>query len=193
MTNLGSETTDLHLLAFLEANQKFVANQEYAAFTATKVPAQKTLVLSCMDARLSALLLPALGLRNGDVHVIKSAGAVITDPYGSLMRSILVSIYEFEVEHIFVIGHDDCGMAHLDGWAMVDKMRQRGISNEVIDAVHHHVDLENWLQKIGHSDESIRKTVKLIRTHPLLPANVKIHGLCLEPKTGALRIVNPVE
>ncbi|MGL5917170.1 MAG: carbonic anhydrase, partial [Culicoidibacterales bacterium] len=139
------ETTDLHLLAFLQANQKFVNNHEYTAFPATKVPAQKTLVLSCMDARLSALLLPALGLRNGDVHVIKSAGAIITDPYGSLMRSILVSIYEFEVEHIFVIGHDDCGMAHLDGTKMVEKMRERGIKSEVIDAVHHYVDLEAWL------------------------------------------------
>ncbi|MGL5295583.1 MAG: beta-class carbonic anhydrase [Culicoidibacterales bacterium] len=179
----------VRLERLLLANQAFVDSQAYEEFIATKVPAEKTLILSCMDARLSALLLPALGLKNGDVHVIKSAGAIITDPYGSLMRSILVSIYEFEVEHIFVIGHDDCGMAHLDGWSMVDKMRSRGISDEIIDAVHHHVDLENWLQKIGHSDTSIKKTVQLIKKHPLLPTNVEVVGLCLEPKTGGIRII----
>ncbi len=178
-----------HVEMFLAANREFVEQRHYVEYPASKFPAQKTLILSCMDARLSALLLPALGLKNGEVNVIKSAGAVITDPYGSLMRSVLVAIYEFDVEHIFVIGHDDCGMAHLDGYQMVGKMQQRGISKAVIDAVHHHVDLENWLQKIGHSEASIGRTVKLIRDHPLLPRNVKTHGLCLSPETGALRVV----
>lgn len=181
--------TSPHVAMFLEANRAFVEQRQYIEYPASKFPAQKTLILSCMDARLSALLLPALGLKNGEVNVIKSAGAVITDPYGSLMRSILVAIYEFDVEHIFVIGHDDCGMAHLDGHQMVAKMQQRGISKAVIDAVHHHVDLEAWLQKIGHSDESIQRTVKLVREHPLLPKNVQIHGLCLNPETGALRSI----
>lgn len=177
---------------FLAANRAFVEQRQYVEYPASKFPAQKTLILSCMDARLSALLLPALGLKNGEVNVIKSAGAVITDPYGSLMRSILVAIYEFDVEHILVIGHDDCGMAHLDGYQMVEKMQQRGISKAIIDAVHHHVDLEAWLQKIGHSEESIQRTVKLVREHPLLPTNVQIHGLCLNPETGALRVVGAV-
>lgn len=180
----------MKLETILQANTKFTQTREHEHYQATKVPARKTLILSCMDARLSAMLLPALGLKNGDVHVIKSAGAVITDAYGSLMRSILVSIYEFNVEQIFVIGHDDCGMAHLDGVAMIEKMRQRGITDEVIDALDHHVNLEAWLQKIGHSDDSITKTVTMIETHPLVPTGINVQGLCLAPETGEIRIIS---
>lgn len=64
--------------------------------------------MTCMDTRLVELLPAALGLKNGDVKIIKNAGAVISNPFGSAVRSLLIAIFELGVKEIMVIGHTDC-------------------------------------------------------------------------------------
>ena len=64
--------------------------------------------MTCMDTRLVELLPATLGLKNGDVKIIKNAGAVISNPFGSVVRSLLIAIFELGVEEIMVIGHTDC-------------------------------------------------------------------------------------
>lgn len=64
--------------------------------------------MTCMDTRLVELLPAALGLKNGDVKIIKNAGAVISNPFGSAVLSLLIAIFELGVEEIMVIGHTDC-------------------------------------------------------------------------------------
>ena len=71
----------------------------------------KMVIISCMDTRLVELLPKAMNMRNGDVKIIKVAGAVISHPFGSIMRSILVAVYELGADEVCVVGHHDCGMA----------------------------------------------------------------------------------
>ena len=63
-----------------------------------------------MDTRLVELLPKAMGIRNGDVKMIKIAGAVVSHPFGSVMRSILVAVYQLGADEIAVVGHHGCGM-----------------------------------------------------------------------------------
>ena len=79
------------LLAF---NTKFVEEKQYEQYATSKYPDKKIAILSCMDTRLTELLPAALGLKNGDVKIIKNAGATITQPFGSAVRSLLIAIYE---------------------------------------------------------------------------------------------------
>ena len=72
------------------------------------------------------LLPAALGIKNGDVKLIKNAGGVITHPYGSVMRSILVGILELGVEEVMVIAHTDCGVQGMDGGELIEKLIERG-------------------------------------------------------------------
>ena len=95
------------LLAF---NTKFVEEKQYEQYATSKYPDKKIAILSCMDTRLTELLPAALGLKNGDVKIIKNAGATITQPFGSAVRSLLIAIYELGVEEILIIGHTDCGV-----------------------------------------------------------------------------------
>ena len=67
-----------------------------------------------MDTRLTELLPAALGIHNGDVKIIKNAGAVISHPFGSVIRSLLVAIIELGVEEVMVIAHSDCGACHMN-------------------------------------------------------------------------------
>lgn len=66
-----------------------------------------------MDTRLVELLPHALNLRNGDVKIVKNAGALVSHPFGSIMRSILVAVYELQADEVCVIGHHDCGAGKL--------------------------------------------------------------------------------
>lgn len=72
-------------------NEKFVNNKLYEEYVATKRPEKKLVILSCMDTRLTELLPKAMNIKNGDAKIIKNAGATITHPFGSIVRSILVA------------------------------------------------------------------------------------------------------
>ena len=67
----------------LDFNRSFVEQKGYEPYLTTKYPDKKIAIVTCMDTRLVELLLAALGLKNGDVKMIKNAGGVITHPFGS--------------------------------------------------------------------------------------------------------------
>lgn len=104
----------------LAYNREFVRSKGYEKFQTSKYPDKKIAILTCMDTRLVELLPAALGIRNGDVKLIKNAGGMITGPFDSAVRSLLVGIVELGVEEVMVIGHNDCGVAQKDtppfGW-----------------------------------------------------------------------------
>src|SRR5579864_1473527 len=110
----------------LDYNQQFVAERKYEEFQTDRWPNKKLVVLTCMDARLVELLPKAMNLQAGDAKIIKSAGAVVSHPFGSIMRSILVAVYSLGFEEIAVIGHHDCGMAGLSCGKILEKAVQRG-------------------------------------------------------------------
>ncbi len=105
----------------LSYNNGFIEQKKYEAFATTKFPDKKMVILTCMDTRLIRLLPEAMNLKNGDAKIIKNAGAVISDPFDSTMRSILVSLYELKAEEVYVIGHHGCGMSAVDPEAMIQK------------------------------------------------------------------------
>jgi len=173
--------------AMLEFNRKFVENKEYKNYSSEKVPSKKIAILSCMDARLTEILQDALNLKNGEAHVIKNAGAVISHPFGSVMRSLLVAVYQLEVEDIVVIGHYDCGMQGLDCSKLTGKMLERGIEKEELDFVSRHgVDLSSWLRGFEKVEDAVRDSCSVIKRHPLIPKDVRIHGFIMDPVTGKL-------
>ena len=143
-----------------------------------------------MDTRLTELLPAALNLKNGDVKIIKNAGGVISHPFGSVMRSLMVAIYELGVEDILVIGHWDCGMQGLESSKIIEKMCARDIKAETIDIIRScGIDLDLWLKGFEDVETSVRSTVNTIKTHPLFPKDVCIYGLIIDPETGELTSV----
>lgn len=179
------------LSAMLEHNRGFVNNREYEAFRTDKFPDKSLLVLACMDARLVELLPKAMGLKNGDAKLIKNAGALVTHPWGSVMRSIVVGIYQLRVDEICVVAHSDCGMNAISPTTVLDAAIQRGVSEQTIATLRSAgIDLDHWLQGFSDVEESVRHTVAVIGQHPLVPKDIPVHGLVMHPETGALKLVN---
>ena len=176
--------------SILEYNRRFVESREYEKFQTSKYPDKKIAILTCMDTRLVTLLPAALGIRNGDVKLIKNAGAVVTNPFDSTIRSLLVAIYELGVNEIMVIGHTGCGVQGMDASEMLDLMRERGIDEEHINLMRHcGIDLDSWLHGFDDTPSAILETVDLISNHPLVPKDVIVRGYMMDSVTGQL---NPI-
>lgn len=174
----------------LEFNETFVKEKNYEEFITTKFPDKKIVILTCMDTRLVEMLPKAMNLKNGDVKMVKSAGAVINHPFGAVMRSIIVAVYELQAEEIYIIGHHDCGMSAIEPNSVLEKMKSRGIEEQTIDTVKYSgVNLEQWLYGFDDVTDSVRHSVSMVKNHPLMDRSVPVHGLVIDPTTGKLDLV----
>jgi carbonic anhydrase len=136
-------------------------------------PARKVAVLACMDARLDPNAV--LGLQEGDAHVIRNAGGVVTD---DAIRSLAVSQRLLGTEEVVVIHHTGCGMLTLN-----DDEFKRSIQEEVGIK-------PTWsAESFGDLDEDVRQSVARIRASPFIPRKDSIRGFVYEVETGRLREV----
>jgi carbonic anhydrase len=174
----------------LDYNQKFVESREYEQYETTKFPNKRMVILTCMDTRLLELLPKAMNLGNGDVKTIKNAGALVSHPFGSIMRSILIAVYQLQAEEVLVIAHYDCGMSGLKAEPVIESMKSRGVTDVTIDTLTYSgIDINKWLHGFDNVTESVRHSVNIINNHPLMPKEIPVHGLIIDPKTGKLDLV----
>jgi carbonic anhydrase len=136
-------------------------------------PARKVAVVACMDARLNPYGL--LGLQEGDAHVIRNAGGVVTDDE---IRSLAISQHLLGTEEIVLIHHTNCGMLTFTD----DEFRRRleeetGIKPEW--AVETFADLER----------DVRQSIRRIKASPFIPRKDSMRGFIYEVETGRLREV----
>ncbi len=174
----------------LKYNEKFVESGEYKNFQTSKYPDKKIAILTCMDTRLVELIPAALGIKNGDVKMIKNAGGMVTNPFGSVVRSLLIGIVELGVEEVMVIGHTDCGVAGINAKMMIEHLLKRGVSQDHIDMMRYcGVDFEKWLSGFDTVESSVEETVDILKNHPLMPKDVVIRGFVIDTQTGKLNSV----
>ncbi|MFC7442243.1 beta-class carbonic anhydrase [Laceyella putida] len=175
----------------LTHNRHFVENKVYEQFKAERYPRKKLVIVTCMDTRLTELLPRALDLKNGDAKVLKTAGALISQPYGSIMRSVLVGITKLKAREILVIGHHDCGMVGLTAEPVLDDLADRGITEADIASVNEAgVSVDKWLCGCENVETGVMESVQLIQNHPLVPEDVLVHGLVIHPETGELTLIH---
>jgi carbonic anhydrase len=103
------------------------------------------------------------------------------------MRSLLVAIYELDIEEILVIGHYDCGMQGLEPVMLIEKMQMRNIPKEKLDMISYcGIDINKWLKGFDNIEVSVTETVNLIKNHPLVPKDIHVYGFIIDPNTGKL-------
>jgi carbonic anhydrase len=171
--------------------QEFVSKGEFKQYHRPDPPSRRSVIVTCMDSRLTHLLPHALNLQPGSAKVIKNAGAVITHPFGGIMRSVVVALYELNADEVFVVAHHDCGMTQICADTTVSKMLDEGqIPQQSLSTLEHSgIDVRGWLRGFRSVEESVRSSVAIIRHHPLVPKHVPCHGLVMHPETGKLDLV----
>ena len=169
----------------LSANQKFVRPGAFPPLP--KNPKKQFAIFTCMDTRLVDFLEPAMGIKRGDAKVIKNAGNTLVDPNGGVIRSLVTAIFLLGVEEVFVIGHRDCGMASVNPGELKEKMVARGIDPAAIDTLV--PDLGQWLGAFACPEENVARVTSVIRSSPLIPKDIPIHGLMFCPNDGHLEVI----
>ena len=178
------------LYEVLSYNKVFVEEKQYKQYQSGKYPDKKLVILSCMDTRLVELLPKALNIRNGDVKIIKNAGATITHPFGSITRSLIVAVYELNADEIMIIGHHDCGMGSVEPKKLIEKLKKRGIPQKRLDILRYSgYDLEEWLKGFDCVADNVLHSCEMVVNHPLLPEGIPVHGLLIDPNTGELEVI----
>jgi carbonic anhydrase len=174
------------LNSILTANRDFVHPGAFPPLP--KNPKKQLAIFTCMDTRLVDFLEHSMGIKRGDAKVIKNAGNILIDPlHGGVIRSLVAAIFMLGVEEVFVIGHEDCGMAGVDPEQLKMNMIERGISNEAIETLV--PDLAQWLGTFTCPAENVTEVVAKIRCNPLIPVDVPIHGLIFCPNDGHLDVM----
>lgn len=174
----------------IEHNKSFAEEGRGSHYTTSKYPDRNLAIVTCMDTRLTEMLPAALGIKNGDAKIIKDAGGMIVHPFGSVVRSLLIAIYELGVEHIMIIGHTDCGVQHMDVEEITEKMREEGIEEEVFHQMRYYgIDFDQWMGGFDCVETAVRESVELLEHHPLIPKKISIYGFIIDTETGLLRQV----
>jgi carbonic anhydrase len=149
-------------------------NSSYAAgFTKGDLPlppAKKVAVLACMDARLDPA--KALGLQEGDAHVIRNAGGVASE---DALRSLVISQRLLGTEEIILVHHTDCGMETFSDDAVKEQIRSdTGLRPSFA------------LEAFPKAEDDVKQTAARIKANPFVPKK-NIRGFVYEVETGRLR------
>ena len=148
---------------------------EFAKGDLAMPPARKFAVLACMDARLDPA--KALGLAEGDAHVIRNAGGRASD---DALRSLVISQQLLGTEAVIVVHHTDCGMLTFTNDQLRDTLRERlGVDTAGTDFL-----------PFADVDQSVRDDVAAIRASRLVPDEVAVSGFVYDVRSGALRQVD---
>jgi carbonic anhydrase len=152
-------------------------NSEYAAtFSLADLPAppaRQLAIVACMDARID--LRATLGLEDGDAHIIRNAGGVVTD---DVIRSLMISQRLLGTVEIMLIHHTNCGLQTFSDAELKDAIEKETGTRPPF-AIGAFTDLE----------EQVRNSIARVAASPLLPHRDSIRGFVYEVETGRLREV----
>ncbi len=157
----------------LKRNRDY-ANDRRGRVAAERRPALPIAIVTCMDARID--LGKALGLGEGDAHVIRNAGASVTD---DVIRSLAISQVLLGTQEVMLIKHSDCGLQR------VEEEELRATLARATGA-----DPPFPLGTFGDLDKAVRSETARIRESPLLPLRENIRGFIYDVASGHLREVD---
>jgi carbonic anhydrase len=136
-------------------------------------PAKKLAVIACMDARLNPYAI--LGLQEGDAHLIRNAGGVVTDDE---IRSLAISQRLLATEEIVLIHHTDCGML-----TFTDDDFKKSVQDDT------GIKPEWAAEAFDDLEGDVRQSIARIKASPFIPRKDSVRGFVYEVETGKLREV----
>ncbi len=154
----------------LIANDLYARRHEFRKLTPR--PERKLAVLTCMDTRLS---IRTLGLKEGDAHVIRNAGGIVTE---DSVRSLVISHFLLGTEEFMVINHTDCGLMHTSEQDLRTRIQNRTGTAAVSPA---------FFYAFQNIEENVRHQLQKLRTHPWIPEKVAVRGFVYDVTSGKLR------
>ena len=159
------------LQEILTNNYEFLANNKCTK-EISKYPQKKFALLTCMDTRLVELINKALGIHRGDAKIIQNAGTSLIGEMGETVKSLLLTIYVFDIKEIFIVGHYDCGVALTSSKDILHNMRSRGVSEQQLKLIEK--DFQVWLDPYTDPAKNVFPMIYLYTDLSLTPIRVNL-------------------
>jgi carbonic anhydrase len=154
-----------------ENNEAFAGSQPEAELDVR--PRRQLAIVTCMDSRLDVF--QALGLRDGEAHILRNAGGVITD---DVIRSLAISQRKLGTREVMLIHHTDCGLLKLtDDGFRAELQEAAGIAPAFA------------IESFGDVDADVRQSILRVRRSPFLPHRDAVRGFVYDVATHRLREV----
>lgn len=160
--------SDPRIMASMSSSAELVRQARKQGAAISKKPRRRTAVVACMDTRLDPLRI--MKAEVGDIHVIRNAGAVVTD---DVVRSLIASTNWLGVERIQIMMHTDCGAL--------------GLTRDVAEAELGPTAPD--LRGFTSIEDELWRGVELVRSEPLVDAPKGVTGTIYDVVTGELRTV----
>ena len=106
---------------------------------------------------------------------------------GETVKSLLLTIYVFDIKEIFIVGHYDCGVALTSSKDILHNMRSRGVSEQQLKLIEK--DFQVWLDPYTDPAKNVLTVIKKLKANPFIPNDIPIHGLIIDPHTGKLDLL----
>ena len=156
------------------------------------VPAEGLIILTCMDVRIDPLT--CLGLAPGSAHILRNAGARITE---DVVRSIMVSTKLMGTDHVVIMGHTRCGLSLVSNYQMGELVAHSQLPAQLVNGTFEPVERNQGAYTgrgydflaFADIDQAVASDVFKLAWHPLMPPHLRVTGLVLDVESGRVRAV----
>ncbi len=155
---------------------------------------KKALVLTSLNEKLQPLFPAITNKKMEELLIINSFGSGISQPYGCIIRNILVAVYRENIEEVYIIGEKDSNDAYMDEEELLTKIKEAGISDGIIDTIEY-IDVAGesvlkWLAGPEDPKAIVEKNLSLIQKHPLIPKAMPVYGFIANAETKEYEAVS---
>lgn len=154
---------------------------------------RKALFLIDIDNRVESVLQEVINIRSENMITIQCYGPVISNPFGDIMRSVIIAICQEHIEEIFVVGTENKRSVPNNVLTQLGSMKDK---LQTLDYLFQNTKPEfsgttinEWLNLKEDGSKNVEKCVNIIQHHPLVPSHVKVRGLMVKNKNGKSSIV----
>ncbi|TFG21348.1 MAG: carbonic anhydrase [Promethearchaeota archaeon] len=144
-----------------------------------KIPRYPILILTCMDPRIDIHRI--FQLEPDDVFVLRNAGNLITN---DMLRSILITIHEYNIKYIVILGHLDCGMTRIDIADLKTRLSSKSLEFICRSGFNPLIELRNFFKPFIDELENVKNQIEILKKFQGIPSDIEITGMIYDVETG---------
>ena len=144
-----------------------------------RIPKFPVLIITCMDPRIDIHRI--FQLEPGDVFVLRNAGNLITN---DMLRSILITIHEYNIKYIVILGHLDCGMTRIDIADLKARLSSKSLEFICRSGFNPLIELRNFFKPFIDELENVKNQIEILKKFQGIPSDIEITGMLYDVDTG---------
>ncbi|WP_223701828.1 carbonic anhydrase [Sutcliffiella deserti] len=154
---------------------------------------KKSLVITGLNQKLQPLFPIITNKREEDLIIINSVGPFISQPYGCLVRNVILAVYNENIEDVFIIGEVETGSHESKKKELYSKLQDSGITVKTIHTINYieavKPDFLAWLAGPADAKEAVQSSIKLLKSNPILPDSLPVYGYIVDVDSGEFKTV----